>query len=387
MEEAREVLLQALEQAGVTSPPGAELVQDLCQPAGLVAICLRALSLIEGASVPSISPFPASMSNRVRLCTEVASSIKHLGFIGDLRFHQFLYPVEEETHRLFRFLVDKVSTESDIANGHDIHTTLENNLTASSFKGRANVKDGDLNRLEEQLSILSSENVKLTDEVMGLNQHLKSVKVDLIQTKVSKTLRLSQQNLLDPKVEWESSKRILSESSALAENEELHLEDLEIVRHKIKETMVKLEQREEENEILARLMEKSVKRPSRSSYVSRITELIKNSKKQDADISRILGETWDLQREINANQGRLKRTYALVDELVFRDAKKDAASRQAYRLLTSIHENFASCYDTVFLLDKLHREIAEVQGNRKSSLLKIGMHAYVNKAPAKSIVR
>ena len=65
-------------------------------------------------------------------------------------------------------------------------------------------------------------------------------------------------------------------------------------------------------------LEQSTKGPSRSSYIKRITELIKNSKKQDIDISQIIEEIRGLQRESNANQGRLKRTYALVDELVFR---------------------------------------------------------------------
>ena len=48
-----------------------------------------------------------------------------------------------------------------------------------------------------------------------------------------------------------------------------------------------------------------------------------------------------MQREINAAQEALSRAYALVDETIFRDAKKDDASRDAYRLLTSIHSGFA----------------------------------------------
>ncbi|MCO5604446.1 hypothetical protein L7F22_058612 [Adiantum nelumboides] len=240
-------------------------------------------------------------------------------------------------------------------------------------------------------------NDELTHEVMDLNQQLKSLKVetevsskqleglikekeadslaiemdiDSSDTEESKMLHLKksmEKRLLDSKVERESilaapeSRRICMESSNLSKNNELHLQDLKVVRQKIEEITAKLQQRDKQNELLEQKLAKSMKGPSRSSYVGRITELIKNSKKQDADILRILDETRDLQRDSNANQGRLKRTYALVDELVFRDAKKDATSRQAYRLLTSIHENFASCYDAVFSVDKLHREIAELQ--------------------------
>ena len=76
--------------------------------------------------------------------------------------------------------------------------------------------------------------------------------------------------------------------------------------------------REEQLIAISLELENAVKGPSRNTYVRRITELIKNSKKQDNDITRIIGEIRDLQRESNANQGRLGRTYALVDELIFR---------------------------------------------------------------------
>lgn len=57
---------------------------------------------------------------------------------------------------------------------------------------------------------------------------------------------------------------------------------------------------------------------SRSSYIQRIKEITKNSRKQDADIERILKETRELQLESNSIQERLHRTNAVVDEIVFR---------------------------------------------------------------------
>lgn len=60
------------------------------------------------------------------------------------------------------------------------------------------------------------------------------------------------------------------------------------------------------------------KLPPRKSYIQRITELTKNSWKQDADIERILKETRDLQLESNSIRERLDRTYRVVDEKVFR---------------------------------------------------------------------
>ena len=57
---------------------------------------------------------------------------------------------------------------------------------------------------------------------------------------------------------------------------------------------------------------------SRGSHIQRIKEITKNSRKQDADIERILKETRELQLESNSIQERLHRTYAVVDEMVFR---------------------------------------------------------------------
>eukprot|EP00250_Pteridium_aquilinum_P020523 c24848_g1_i1 orf=596-2230(-) len=278
----------------------------------------------------------------------------------------------------------------------------EKESTSYSLDEHTDFKQRELSMLEERLRTISSENSKLTREAMEFNQsinkleveyeasskHLEGLKkkhelinmaaeiaLDSTQTEESKILRLkvckeeSQKRLADSKTQWESiftelkSKKEFLESAAFTKNKELHtkLQELKNVRQQIKDTTIKLKQREEQINILTGEMEKGIKGPSRSTYVRRITELIKNSKKQDIDISRIIGETRDLQRESNTNQGRLKRIHVLVDELVFRDAKKDPVCRQAYRLLTSMHEDFSDCYDKVFAMDKVRREITELQ--------------------------
>lgn len=57
---------------------------------------------------------------------------------------------------------------------------------------------------------------------------------------------------------------------------------------------------------------------SRRSYIERIKEITKNSRKVDADIERILKETRELQLESNSIQERLHRTWAVVDDMIFR---------------------------------------------------------------------
>ncbi|KAH7285178.1 hypothetical protein KP509_33G016700 [Ceratopteris richardii] len=178
----------------------------------------------------------------------------------------------------------------------------------------------------------------------------------------------SKNYLIDSSMEGEAisseprNQETLEGSGPFMKNDDICLkqQELENVRQQAKDIIARIRQRNEQNSLLAQELDKRTKVSSRSSYMKRIRELIKNSKKQDTDISHIIAETRELHRESNANQERLKRTYAIVDELVFRDAKKDATSRQAYRLLTSIHDNFAECSDKIFTLDKLHREITEL---------------------------
>lgn len=76
--------------------------------------------------------------------------------------------------------------------------------------------------------------------------------------------------------------------------------------------------REEELSKLSADLEKQPKLASRRSYIQRIEEITKNSRKQDIDIERILKDTRDLQLESNSIQDRLNRTYAVVDETIFR---------------------------------------------------------------------
>lgn len=76
--------------------------------------------------------------------------------------------------------------------------------------------------------------------------------------------------------------------------------------------------REEECAKLAGDMKKQPKVAPRKSYIERITEITKNSRKLDTDIERILKETRELRLESNSIEERLHRTYAVVDETIFR---------------------------------------------------------------------
>lgn len=52
----------------------------------------------------------------------------------------------------------------------------------------------------------------------------------------------------------------------------------------------------------------------------------------------VLGDTRSVQKEINQLSGVLDRTFAVTDELIFRDAKRDENVRKSYKFLAALHE-------------------------------------------------
>ncbi|XVE50886.1 hypothetical protein DITRI_Ditri01bG0199400 [Diplodiscus trichospermus] len=174
-------------------------------------------------------------------------------------------------------------------------------------------------------------------------------------------------NILELESKWdafrepfEEKKRSLEECLyANIPEAQAKLQKLREIDLEMQFTSSEIRKREGEHLKLAADLKKQPKVASRRSYIERIKEITKNSGKLDADIERILRETRELQLESNSFQERLHRTYAVVDEIVFREAKKDTVGRQAYRLLSSIHESFEQITEKILATDRIRREMAD----------------------------
>ncbi|XP_038603894.1 coiled-coil domain-containing protein 22 [Tachyglossus aculeatus] len=100
---------------------------------------------------------------------------------------------------------------------------------------------------------------------------------------------------------------------------------------------------------------------SRSAYTQRILEIVGNIRKQKEEITKILADTKELQKEINSLSGKLDRTFAVTDELVFKDAKKDEDVRKAYKYLAALHENCSQLIQTIEDTGTIMREIRDLE--------------------------
>eukprot|EP01116_Phalansterium_solitarium_P014129 TRINITY_DN31661_c0_g1_i1.p1 TRINITY_DN31661_c0_g1~~TRINITY_DN31661_c0_g1_i1.p1 ORF type:complete len:625 (-),score=245.12 TRINITY_DN31661_c0_g1_i1:71-1945(-) len=112
------------------------------------------------------------------------------------------------------------------------------------------------------------------------------------------------------------------------------------LRAQMKEMMDDVHHKEERYRELLDVFGKLQKDVTRAHYTTRILEIVRNVKRQKVDIDKILIDTRDLQREINSISDTLSRTFAVSDELIFADAKKDSTAKEAYKKLVELDEQF-----------------------------------------------
>ncbi|KNA12153.1 hypothetical protein SOVF_128210 isoform B [Spinacia oleracea] len=225
---------------------------------------------------------------------------------------------------------------------------------------KATEKDLELHHLEEEHELLK-EAVRMAHD----NEHSFSSYVD----QLSKQIAVRQGSLQELENHWDIERKSLEEKEwnyleSLCVDKpdcQLKLQNLKEIDREIHSVLSEIKKREGECAKLESDMKKQPKVASRRSYIERINEITKNSRKLDTDVDRILKETRELKLESNSVEERLHRTYAVVDETILREAKKDPVGRQAYRLLTNIHESFEKIREQIFATDKAQREVAELE--------------------------
>ena len=115
------------------------------------------------------------------------------------------------------------------------------------------------------------------------------------------------------------------------------------LRAEIVEMATQLQERDEmarQLEVDLRKLQSGKQPPLRGSYTKRIMDIVKNVRRQTVEIEKILRDIRALQKEINAASETLQRAFATTDELIFRSATKDDASKRCYKGLAYMHDAF-----------------------------------------------
>ncbi|KAH6768093.1 hypothetical protein C2S51_013429 [Perilla frutescens var. frutescens] len=214
-----------------------------------------------------------------------------------------------------------------------------------------------MQHLDEELQLL-----KAAAEMVFDGQH----PVEFYIEQLNDQVEAKRHKLKELESEWIAIERPLQEKKRNLEESLFSLYPeasgkLVTMKMETESVVAEIKRREEELSKLSQDLEKRPNLARRRSYIERVNEITKNSGKQDNDIQRILKDTRELQLESNTIQERLNRTYAVVNETIFREAKKDPVARQAYRLLTNIHESFEQIAEKTLATDRTRRDAADYE--------------------------
>ncbi|CAH8306184.1 unnamed protein product [Eruca vesicaria subsp. sativa] len=464
MEESGDTLMSTLIETGVSIPGDLSSVAQLTSEA-LTSICAQLINLIdpsEASLCSEIIPVD-SLPERYMICTDLALSVKNLGYIGDISSHKFLHPSQDDSFELVTFLLGRLSEirqgnkASPVAGDDDLATrpkvenfrdvlddkdetfdmhiqkveavltdlTMTNAIShspdshtenaspsgstvAESFSIKtddpvtdemshlslrqssgcdehSSIDPSETNdetvELQNQRNLLLEELESGSSELCSLDSELELLKMaaerlldekqpgGLYLQQLNQQLVVKRCNIMDLKRQWDDA-RLTLEAKKLRLLDQLHVEEPKAKEklHKLKKTELDLQsvsseiqKREEERCNLYTELERQPKAAPRKSYIHNIKEITKNSRKLDSDIQRISGETREVQLESNSIQERLHRSYAVVDEMVTRELKKDPAVRQVYKLVTSIHGIFEQISEKILITDRLRREAVDYE--------------------------
>jgi hypothetical protein len=95
----------------------------------------------------------------------------------------------------------------------------------------------------------------------------------------------------------------------------------------------------------------------RASYVRKIMDIVRNVKKQQKEVDKILADITTLQKDINTVSEALSRSFVVTEELIFREAQKEdtardkdkekMAAKESYKLLIKLKESFESLISAI----------------------------------------
>ena len=185
------------------------------------------------------------------------------------------------------------------------------------------------------------------------------------------------QRIMDLAGEWEKHRAPLVDeirrlqdlqNAALGESRQ-KLEEVKRIRAEIKQLIDEIRQKEDRYKQLVEAYRALPANQSRTTYTRRILDIEKSVKKQKVDIAKILGDTRALQKEINSIRDTLGRSFTVADELIYQDARREAAKgakqdtvkKDIYKQLLAINEEFENLVRTIEETGQMRTDILSLE--------------------------
>ncbi|XP_011498353.1 PREDICTED: coiled-coil domain-containing protein 22 homolog [Ceratosolen solmsi marchali] len=241
---------------------------------------------------------------------------------------------------------------------------------------KANIEEIQMD-IKKLMSEINHATLIYQNETEALSSHEEQAKIkmkayELLENgdenvvKLEETIEAYVNKLINLANQWEKHRSSLigqyrsekEKHSSIASASQKKLDELQLMKNKEKELIEECRNKDQQYAQLVADIQKHPREVSRSAYTQRILEIINNVKKQKDEIDKILGDTREMQKEINVLTGRLERSFTVVDELIFRDARTNETSKKAYKLLATLHSD---CNEIVSLVEETGAIVREIR--------------------------
>uniref|UniRef100_A0A452J0K3 Coiled-coil domain-containing protein 22 n=1 Tax=Gopherus agassizii TaxID=38772 RepID=A0A452J0K3_9SAUR len=406
MDEVDKILIHSLRLSGTQVPEEVQSLQEFTTELIVESVvrCLRVIHPSLGTSLSHV--LPPGMSARFRIGTSLAQACQELGYQGEVGYQTFLYSSEPEIRRLLLFLVEKLPRD-DAEDARQPAGKSAGLLRAIAAKIKEELgtpwvppacRTPRLQRLQVgppppqiQTHVSSqralypphsrpSPRAGLRQQRLALGGReqtlqVKSRALELLPqaennlAKLQLLVESSAQRLVHLAAQWETRRGPLMDQyrHLRAARHSCQLEstrrvsEIQALHERGRSAATEARRKEELCRQLLTELESLPKDVSRAAYTQRILEIVGNIRKQKEEITKILSATRALQKEINSLTGKLDRTFAVTDELVFKDAKRDESVRKAYKYLAALHENCSQLIQTIEDAGAIQREIRDLE--------------------------
>jgi len=240
----------------------------------------------------------------------------------------------------------------------------------SQLQGDANALADGMNAFDAKERQIDADNAEEDSKLAALEEEYRVKKrtydllpnaEDNIQT-LTEIVEKTSGRLVTLAAEWEKHRAPLLEElrnvqdlqdAAMGESR-VKLEKIKSMREEIKRLIEEIKQRDERYKQLVEAYRAMKNTQNRAIYTRRILDIVRNVKKQNVDIARILEDTRGMQKEINGISEHLKRIYAIAEEKIYKDAKKDqdkgsrdTGKKDIFKQVIALNEGFEKLIATI----------------------------------------
>ncbi|XP_028439824.1 coiled-coil domain-containing protein 22 isoform X2 [Perca flavescens] len=330
-------------------------------------------------------PCPDSAFGGSRSASDLSELLQ--AFRGSAPSDHILTKGTHFTHtQKFTFTQAAAVSSPPILSGHQSESDMQlrQQEEQASLQQQLQQLCSDVDQLAADMKHMSVTNAQVLDELkqreLGNSEkeekmQVKKKTIDLLPDadnnlpKLQAVVEASAKRVVHLASQWEKHRApLIDEHRRLKEicsNQDLEssrkLSEIKSLHDKIRVSTEEAKKKEEIYKQLVTELENLPQDVSRSAYTQRILEIVSNIKKQKEEITKILSDTKELQKEINSLTGKLDRTFAVTDELVFKDAKKDESVRKSYKYLAALHENCNQLIQTIEDTGTILREIRDLE--------------------------